>query len=321
MLPTEADWKRLEHEHPRELVESLRRQIEQGGLVDVTAELLASGVQTTSEDALRLLEEFAAREWLREERRSACRGCREPLSPEDAAGEVCPQCGQAFQDHGGILEERAFVLRRAPNRDVHWVLALHGMNTSGAWQEDLNWLVSRSYGRMVPVAIYKYGIIRPGAILKWRQRQLVRGLVRRIGDLTGQSADAGFGKKPDVIAHSFGTWLLGHALRENRNLQVGRVILTGSILRPDFPWQELIDTQQVEAVLDHYGTRDIWAGVAHYLIPDTGPSGRRGFDGQGVVNVPAEGFSHSQFFAVGPEKNELEEAFRTVWQPFLTEPL
>ena len=38
------------------------------------------------------------------------------------------------------------------------------MNTLGDWQEKLTWLVGRMYGRMVPVAIYKYGVIRPGVM-------------------------------------------------------------------------------------------------------------------------------------------------------------
>jgi serine/threonine-protein kinase len=59
--------------------------------------------------------------------------------------------------------------------------------------------------------------------------------------------------RPDIIAHSFGTWLVGHALESNPDIQVGRVVLTGSILRPDFNWKEHMPSGQVEAVLNHYG--------------------------------------------------------------------
>jgi hypothetical protein len=189
------------------------------------------------------------------------------------------------------------------------------MNTRGAWQEDFNWLLSRIYRHSVPVAIYKYGMIRPGAVLKFRQRALTRKLNERIRRLSRETTDSGFGGVPDVIAHSFGTWLLGHALMEDETLRVGRIILTGCILRPDFDWELLLSRKQVEAVLCHFATKDIWARVAHYIIPDSGPSGRRGFnDHSSVSHAVLSNGRHSDFF-----KNDLmPRLFENEWQPFLT---
>jgi len=206
-----------------------------------------------------------------------------------------------------------FVREEPRTRDIIWVLTLHGMNTQGAWQEDLNWLVSKSYGRMVPVAIYKYGIVRPGAVLKFRQRALTRGLINRIRRLSGETNAAGFGGVPDVIAHSFGTWLLGHALDADRTLRVGRVILTGCILRPDFDWNELITRGQVQAVLCHVATKDLWARIAHYFIPDSGPSGRRGFNDRRYICHAVLSGGHSDFF----NEKLMPGLFERIWQPFL----
>lgn len=199
-----------------------------------------------------------------------------------------------------------------------WVLALHGMNTRGAWQEDFNWRVSTAYGRSVPVAIYKYGWVLSGAIWMPSLRRQVKRLVQRIEKLKGGTKESGFGDVPDVIAHSLGTWLLAHALLWNPSLVVGRVVLTGSILRPDFDWGRIISNGQVEAVLNHYGDRDFWAGIAHYLIPDSGPSGRRGFNPNApIVQVCANSFGHSDFFS----ETHLPEVFKNTWQPFLISPL
>jgi len=142
--------------------------------------------------------------------------------------------------------------------------------------------------------------------------------VARIQNLKGDTEDNGFVGPPDVIAHSLGTWLIGHALQWNPSLVVGRVILTGSILRPDFDWAALIARRQVEAILNHYGTKDFWARVAHYVIPDSGPSGRRGFSLKApVTQVRAEGFKHSDVFL----DENLGNVFETVWRPFLTQPI
>jgi hypothetical protein len=77
--------------------------------------------------------------------------------------------------------------------------------------------------------------------------------------------------------------MIGHALastdRELANLAVGRVVLLGSILRPNFPWAEVVARGRAEAVLNHYGTSDPWAGIGGYVIYDAGPSCRRGVCG------------------------------------------
>ena len=263
---------------------------------------------------MRLLEEMAAAGILAKKEGLACPACERFLSEDEARGEACPYCECSYEERKPDVVIR-FIREEPRTRDIIWVLSLHGMNTRGAWQEDFNWLVSRTYGRMVPVAIYKYGIIRPGAVLKFRQRALTRGLIARIRRLSGETQAAGFGGMPDVIAHSFGTWLLGHALRADPALRVGRVILTGCILRPDFDWDELINRGQVQAVLCHVATKDFWARVAHYFIPDSGPSGRRGFnDRLNIRHAVLRGGQHSDFF----REDLMPGLFEQIWQQFLT---
>jgi pimeloyl-ACP methyl ester carboxylesterase len=198
------------------------------------------------------------------------------------------------------------------------MVTLHGMNTRGVWQEEFMWRVARSYRYAVPVAIYKYGLILSGAIVKFRQRALTRQLLRKAHALAGETAATGFCGRPDVVAHSLGTWLLGHALQADPGLLVGRVILVGSILRPDFNWADLIRREQVEAVLCHYSSKDCWARVAHYVIPDSGPSGRIGFlDRSTIIHAGTAVLSHTDYFKPG----RMPELYTKVWEPFLTQPL
>ena len=309
-------WGELAASHPPPLVAELRRLAEQGGPFRVTPTELAAPTSATSKQALALLRAPALARWLHEETQFRCPHGGEELSREEAGESVCPYHPEIdFAEHP-ILEATFFVHDAPPTRDVRWLLALHGMNTRGWWQEDLNWLVSLSYGRMVPVAIYKYGLVRPGAVIRLRQRRIMRKLILRIERLAGETESSGFGSRPDVIAHSFGTWLLGHGLVSDPGLRVGRVILLGSILRPDHDWSRLIQRGQVEAVLNHHGTEDGWVRIAQRFIPCSGPSGRRGFDDPAALNRPAPGFGHSQFF----EEDVLPTLFREVWGPFLTAP-
>lgn len=316
------DWTRLQAEYGRKLANALESRIGRGENFEITAEQLRDESGAALKDAEGLLDAVERAGAIHKDLRFFC-GCAHRLSPDEVNSGVCPYCNKAFADFGPDVPvgKTVFVHEGIATRDTRWVLALHGMNTQGAWQEEFAWLVSRTYGYSVPVAIYKYGVVRPGAFLRFRQRALTRQLIGRIKRLSKETDQYGFGGRPDVIAHSFGTWLLGHALQHDRSLKVGRVILTGCILRPDFDWKQLMeergdDGKQVEAVLCHYGTKDFWAAIAHYLIPDSGPSGRRGFNDRiSLVHVESP-FRHSDFF----NESRMQTQFKEVWQPFLTSP-
>jgi hypothetical protein len=58
--------------------------------------------------------------------------------------------------------------------------------------------------------------------------------------------------------------------------------------------------------------------LAHYFIPDSGPSGRIGFVGDGAFDVAADGWEHSSFFA---QKNLRSLLHDGLWEEFLSRPL
>src|SRR5258708_6807550 len=233
MASQSPNWFGLGERYPAKLIAALRGHFARGPF-RISAHGLAIEANVEDAPAAELLNELVRTSLLGVENTYLCPCKRkERLSLDQAAEDVCAHCQLAFDsDVPGKPVEVVEYARDAPQtRDVRWMLALHGMNTNGAWQETFNWLVSRTYRRSVPVAIYKYGIVRPGAVLKFRQHALVNGLNARIRRLSGETGKDGFGSTPDVIAHSLGTWLLGHALIEDQTLRVGRIILTGCILR------------------------------------------------------------------------------------------
>jgi hypothetical protein len=60
----------------------------------------------------------------------------EEFLENDAA--TCPHCGDASTDHGGVLTETVYVRDLVMGRDIDWMGAVRGMNTTGACQEDLS---------------------------------------------------------------------------------------------------------------------------------------------------------------------------------------
>lgn len=203
----------------------------------------------------------------------------------------------------------------AHGRSPDIVLIVTGMGMRGELEENLRDRTGRMFSPPVPVLVHRYGVARSGSLFRPCQRVATRRLAARLRDLS----DAG-GPQPrtvDVIAHSFGAWLVGQALRQNPDVRVGRIIMAGSVLRPDFDWHTIIAGDQAEAVLNNYGSRDLWAFVSEFFIPDSGPAGFRGFIRcPAVFNRRERGFRHLTFFS----SSHIENVHRTLWQPFLTLP-
>ena len=81
-------------------------------------------------------------------------------------------------------------------------------------------------------------------------------------------------RPPHVIAHSFGTYLVGRALRDRDGLHLGRLVLFGCVLPPhDLAY---FQAGRVEQVRNEYGPRDWIVRLAHHLgriLPFTGLGG------------------------------------------------
>jgi pimeloyl-ACP methyl ester carboxylesterase len=118
------------------------------------------------------------------------------------------------------------------------------------------------------------------------------------------------GQCPSIVAHSFGTYILGNALLKYDWLRFDKIILCGSILPQDFPWDELIERGQVQAVRNEYGTEDMPTRVVKWFVAGTGPSGRKGFS-RSHSRFEQERFeyTHSEYF----DKGHMEAK----WLPFL----
>lgn len=311
---TPQEWRGIAAHHGEQIVKALQPMIDGDGLIRLTVPELASRASVSDDQAAQGLTDLADQRVFIIEMVRSCGCCAAVLSEEQTHDELCPQCDEAIRDCG-VVEERHYVRPAVRGRDIAWVLVLHGMNTRGQWQEELSWLIANSYRRMVPIFIYKYGRIRHGVFVRWRQRQLARDLSLKMSKLT-ETYGAEAASRPDVVAHSFGSWLIGHVLLENPDLAIGRVILAGSILRPDFDWRVLIDRGQVEVVLNHVAGKDRWVPFAHLVIPDAGPSGTLGFEEPRVIHRLEPSFGHSSFF----NEERVRSNYDRVWSLFLRRP-
>ena len=115
---------------------------------------------------------------------------------------------------------------------------------------------------------------------------------------------------PSIVAHSFGTYILGYSLLRYENIRFDKVVLCGSILPQEYPWNEILDRGQVAAVLNEFGSEDIWSKIVRWFVAGTGASGQEGFWSRDPCVIQKRfSFKHSEYF----ERGHIEEN----WLPFM----
>jgi len=303
----------------------ISRRLEEGDGLEFSLAYFAQAVGTADVKALQVFfdEIVASGEAKRLEAfRCPMHECNRVLSPAGAPYSTCPYCHADYQEEGvEVAVEHFYRLIGETSRDLRWMIVIHGMNSRAAWQEEFSWQIANRLRYSAPVLIYKYGWATVDVLVKWQHRRLATRLGERIRIAIQQATESERPGIPDIIAHSFGTRLFSLILEDPafQDLQFGRVITAGSIIRPDFPWHQYISGGRIEAVLNHVAAKDKAVPFAQLAIPGAGPGGKVGYAGAAVINVRDSDFGHSDFFE--PENLRALIADGGLWHSFLTHPL
>ena len=248
--------------------------------------------------------------------------CMQVLPPEGAPYTQCPGCHADYQELGVEPVEALFYrLSGESSRDIRWMIVIHGMNSRAKWQEEFSWQIANRLRYSAPILIYKYGWATIDVLVKWMHRRLAKALGERIQIAVEQAAASDRPRRPDIVAHSFGTRLFQLILEDPNftDLSFGRVITAGSIIKPDFDWEPHIKSGRVEAVLNHVAEKDSAVPFAQFAIPGSGPGGKFGYIDASVLNVRATGLGHSGFFEPAILRSLIADG--GLWHSFLTHPL
>jgi hypothetical protein len=182
------------------------------------------------------------------------------------------------------------------------IAPLHGIRTTANWHRTLSDALQSVPGWQCDLERWYYGrfsLLR--FLLPWQRSSRVKWFRETYNALTrDRTFDLGETNLPSIVAHSFGIYILGYALVRFPNIKFDRIILCGSILPKDFPWNELLERGQVNAVRNEYGTNDNWSDVARWFVKGTGASGKTGFERK-HLRLFQERFSfrHSEYFDRG----------------------
>lgn len=300
-----------------ELVDALLAQIARGDTPELDAQLFAAARNLDGAKVGDFLESAADGGLIARREELRCPRCKESLTEEEVAGQLCPFCKEAFSDHGGVRRRPVYRLEVGKTRDIAWLIAIHGFNTLGSWQQEFSWRIATKLKYSAPVLIYKYGLIRFSVLVRWRHRALARQLGNSLRTAMTHVKANRISEPPDVILHSFGSQLFVQllALPEFDDLRFGRVIAAGSVIRPDYNWTQRIEQGRVEAVFNHCGGKDRAVPFAQFFIPGTGPGARHGFVDPAAISVMDRDYRHSSCFRIAELESNLAEG--GLWDRFL----
>lgn len=179
----------------------------------------------------------------------------------------------------------------------HVLMSLHGIETRGVWQKDLQASCDQAQAGLQHRPL-DFGLFRALSLLIPPLR--ARKVEWFLREYTRVVKDDQLGNQvPSIIAHSFGSYIVTKAMERYPEVCFNRIILCGSIVRRDYPWDSRFRQGQVVRVLNDYGRRDIWVRVAEAVIEDGGSSGYRGFEGvtdPRLIQRRHESWRHSDYF-------------------------
>jgi hypothetical protein len=205
----------------------------------------------------------------------------------------------------------------------HLVILVTGVRGSSSWAERLKQMIVESDPAIIAVP-HKYGYFDSLRVfLPAARDDAVRRFLNELEALIAHYPEA---RRVDIVAHGFGAYLVAHALARLPaptdgpvSPQIDTLILAGSPLRTDFPWEPLNRSGRVRRVINECGIDDLVVVLAQFSAVSFGMSGRLGFSGphsDGVLNRYHEG-GHSCIIqdSVAHSSKDLMERY---WVPLLT---
>ncbi|MGG1335081.1 hypothetical protein ABE196_01095 [Bacillus subtilis] len=192
------------------------------------------------------------------------------------------------------------------------LVTIHGLLSAGEWNKEIAPIASNEGWTFAP---YIYKDNSPELLINPKKRQeIVDGFRDWIFDLKSR-----FEGEISVIAHSFGTYIIGAYLKgfENPPVEFNNIILTGSILNSNYDW-ESVRGKSVGKVLNEIAPEDQWVKLIPTKIikkllmdPLMGRSGTEGFNQPSPIIAQSKNsiFNHNNVIK--------RDIISHKWMPFL----
>jgi len=174
------------------------------------------------------------------------------------------------------------------------VMSIHGWLANGKWQNNLNLELGKKGLKSAPYD-YRFKLwpwVGDRRVEKFQQ-WYASIINSRDHDL---NLDNHY-KRPSIMAHSLGTWILAKALLKYPEIKFDKIFLFGSIIPAEYDWFKLILNDQVKDVYNETTGKDKVASSSFLVTRNTKPSANHGFQQQSafIINSHNPYFGHSSF--------------------------
>jgi pimeloyl-ACP methyl ester carboxylesterase len=124
----------------------------------------------------------------------------------------------------------------------HLVILVHGIRTKGLWMSEVKPALEKAGFWVAPTSYGVYGISRFLSPFRGFRDAPINRVTEDIRTaINAFKIDRGTEpKRMSVISHSFGTYVVSKILLEVPDLEWYRVIFCGSVVRDDFPLQQVL---------------------------------------------------------------------------------
>jgi hypothetical protein len=193
---------------------------------------------------------------------------------------------------------------RAGAENKHVVVLMHGIRDFAEWQSVIRHALESAGFTVEPTNYMRLDVVRFLVPVGFFRNQVIQKIWGQIEDIRVIHPGAPI----SFIAHSFGTYILAEILRRQFSFRAHRVILCGSVVRFDFPFEQIKD-RFISPIVNEVGTRDVWPAMAESCTSGYGSAGTYGFRRPRVRDRWHNGKTHSAFLT--------SEFCQRFWVPFL----
>lgn len=198
--------------------------------------------------------------------------CLNVIEVKAGSNDWMDKLSQAFS-----YTQRSKIARLRADGDLV-AITVHGIRTFGQWQERLKRIV-QDEASYINFFSYKYGYF---STLFFVFPFFQQHEVTRLKIALKYTMESNAGKEFIIFSHSFGTYLVAHALQELFNegekLNIKTLVLSGSVLKATHNWSFIQKTPGLK-VINECGSRDHILWLSEAFVPKTGMAGRTGFYG------------------------------------------
>ncbi|TFW18297.1 DUF6932 family protein [Duganella callida] len=142
-------------------------------------------------------------------------------------------------------------VKKSPPKKL--VIPIHGVRSDASWMAKFTFLASNAGWVVAP---FMYGF-ESGVIItdEKRKAQVVNDFRLWLDDVRKN-----YDGTISIVAHSFGTYIVGRYLEDAGFLSDGfcGIVLAGSILNSEYPWHEVLEFGDVSMVLNTKSDNDQW---------------------------------------------------------------